>query len=108
MRNANVPNERSFQGLLKTCNLSLLSVPEAEKNGLKRPKPLSESYTGNSKKFFVYSYIRLSLSLFQQPYYSWKRFSLLGLGNHATRGFSDAVVALVLQLIEQLNQCIPR
>ena len=27
----NVPNERSFQGLFKTCNLSLLSIPETEK-----------------------------------------------------------------------------
>ena len=28
-------------------NLSLLSIPDTEKNALKRPEPLSESYTGN-------------------------------------------------------------
>ena len=44
----NVPNERSFQGLSKTCNSSLLSIPEAEKYALKRPDPLSESYKGKT------------------------------------------------------------
>ena len=48
LRNANVPNESSFQGLLKTCNLSVLSIPETEKNALKRPKQLSESYSENT------------------------------------------------------------
>ena len=48
LRNANVPNERSFQGLFKNCNLSLLSIPETEKNAFKRPEPPSESYTGNT------------------------------------------------------------
>ena len=48
--NANVPNERSFQGLFKTCNLSLLSISETEKYALKRPDPLSESYKGKSLK----------------------------------------------------------
>ena len=44
---------------MKTCNLSLLSIPETEENGLKRPTPLSESYTGNTKKtgFFLLTHI---------------------------------------------------
>ena len=36
--------------LLKSCNLLILSIPETEKNALKRPEPLSESYTGNTQK----------------------------------------------------------
>ena len=43
--------KRSFQGLSKTCNLSLLSIPEAEKYALKRPDPLSEKYKGKTLKF---------------------------------------------------------
>ena len=50
LRNANVPNGSSFQGLLRICNISLLSIPGTEKNALKRPKPLSKSYTGKTKK----------------------------------------------------------
>ena len=46
----NVPNERSFQGVSKTCNLSLLSNSETEKYALKRPDPLSESYKGMTLK----------------------------------------------------------
>ena len=46
----NVPNGRSFQGLSKTCNLSLLSIPETEKYALKRPDPPSESYKGKTLK----------------------------------------------------------
>ena len=46
----NVPNERKFQGLFKTCNLSLLSIAEAEKYALKRPDPLSESYKEKTLK----------------------------------------------------------
>ena len=48
--NANIPDERSFQGLFKTCNLSLLSIPETEQIALKRPEPLLESYTGKTYK----------------------------------------------------------
>ena len=48
LRNANVPNERSFQGLSKTGNLSLLSIPETEKYALKHPDPVSESYKGKT------------------------------------------------------------
>ena len=46
----NVPNERSFQGLSKTCNLSLLSIPDTEKNAFKRSELLSESYIGNNQE----------------------------------------------------------
>ena len=42
--------ERSLQGLFKTCNLLLLSIPETKKNVFKRPEPLLESYTGNTEK----------------------------------------------------------
>ena len=45
--------------LSKTCNLSLLSVPETEKYALKCPDPLSESYKGNLLKSgnFWYNHI---------------------------------------------------
>ena len=48
----NVPYERSFQGLFKTCKLSHLSIPKTEKKARKRPGPPSEteSYTGNNMK----------------------------------------------------------
>ena len=72
--NCEFTNESSFQELLKTCNLLLLLIPDTEKNSLKRPKPLSQSYTGNIKKSgcnFAHSNLYLSLSLFQQPYDCW-------------------------------------
>ena len=72
MLSAVTPNERSFQELSLTCNLSLLSIPQTEKYALKRPDPLSESYKGNTLKSEIFVKIifpELSVSLFQQPYF---------------------------------------
>ena len=55
----NVPNERSFQGLSKTYNLSLLSFSETEKYALKGPDPLSESYKGKTLKSGIFSKIHI-------------------------------------------------
>ena len=33
-----------IKGFKKTCNLSLVSVAETEKDAFERPEPLSESY----------------------------------------------------------------
>ena len=73
-----------------------MPITETEKNGLKCPKPLSESYTGNTKKSGNICKI-ISPSFFEL-------LSAASLGNDAVRGFSDDVVATVLKLIEEINQ----
>ena len=48
--------------------------------------------TLRNPEFFVNSYLRPTLSLFQQPCYCWERWSLSRFGNDLAGGFFDAVV----------------
>ena len=95
MRNANVPNERSFQGLSKTCNLSLLSISETEECALKCPEPLSEIYQGKTLKSGTFceihnsSFLRECLSSLITARNSGHSNNL---GSDSARGFSDAVL----------------
>ena len=107
MRNANVPNERSFQGFAKTCNLSLLSIPETEKYALKRPDPLSESYKGKILKSGIF--VKIIIPAFFEPVSA----ALLLLETVANaqiwvmiqlKAFLTPLLATVLQLKEQFNQ----
>ena len=107
----NVPNERSFQGLFKTCNVSLLSIPETEKNALKRPEPLSESYTGTPKNPEIFAKIistaffdpvsaallLLETAVIPPP---WVMIQL--------ESFLTPLLATILQLKEQSNQRLPK
>ena len=79
---------------MKTCILSLLSIPETEKNALKRPEPHSERYTGTlrkkSGKFCNFIYPALfepvaAITAKNGDHYP-------GVGNDSARGFSDTVV----------------
>ena len=91
----NVPNERSFQGLSKTCNPSLLSIPETEKYALKRPDPLSESYKGKTLKSGNFCKTRISSFLracFSSRITARNGGHCTNLGNDSAQGFSDAVV----------------
>ena len=89
------PNESSFQGLSKTCNLSLLSISETEKYALKRPDPLSESYkgktlkSGNFCKFHIISFLRACFSSLITARNGGHCYNL---GDDSAQGFSDAVV----------------
>ena len=91
----NVPNERSFQGLSKICNLSLLSISETEKYALKRPDPLSESYkgktlkSGNLCKIHIFSFLR---ACFSSLITARNGGHCSNFGNDSAQGFSDAVV----------------
>ena len=71
---------------MKTCNLSLLLIPETEKNALSRPEPLSESYTENTYKPGIFVN-----SLLQFPTTTENGGHCPGLCNDLTRGFSDAI-----------------
>ena len=64
----NVSKESSFQGLLKTCNLSLLSIQDTEKNVPSHYLKVTQG-TLRNPEIFVNIYLLLSLSMFQQPYY---------------------------------------
>ena len=99
-KNANVPNENSFQGLLKTCNLSPLSIAETEKNALKRPKPLSLSYTGNTEKSGCTFVSSFEILLLETAVIAtvWLMIQL--------EDFPTSLLATVLQLIEQFDQCL--
>ena len=87
---------RSFQELSKTCNFSLLSIPETEeKYALKRPDPLSESYkgktlkSGNYCKNHISSFLRACFSSFITARNDGH---CTNLGIDSAQGFSDAVV----------------
>ena len=107
LRNANVPNERSFQGLSKTCNLSLQSISETEKYALKRPDSLSESYKGKTKKsgnfckILIFSFLR-ALLLLETAVIAliWIMIQL--------EAFLMPLLATVLQLKEHFNQRLPK
>ena len=87
-----------------------MSIPETEKNALKNPEPLSESYTENTQKcgnFFI----------FISPAFSEPVSTVLLLLETAAiapfwamiqlEAFLSPLLATVLLLTEQFNQCLP-
>ena len=107
----NVPNQRSLQGLSKTCNLSLLSISETEKNALKRPDPLSESYKGKTFKSLIF------LKIIFPPFFEPVLAALLLLETAVIaliwvmiqlKAFLTPLLATVLQLKEQFNHRLPK
>ena len=107
----NVPNERSFQGLSQTCNLSLLSISETEKYALKRPDPLSESYKGKTLKsgnFCKFHIISFLTACFSSLITARNGGHCSNLGNEPAQGFSDAVVGdsfAIERRISRSNGC---
>ena len=75
--------ERSFHGVLKTCNFSLLSLPETEKM-FPNVQSHYRKVTEGAQNFFVNLNLRLSEI--------GNGGHCPGLDNDSTRGFSDAVV----------------
>ena len=100
-------NERSFQGLSKTCNLSLLSISEADNYALKRLDPLSESYKGKTlksgkfRKFIFLAFLKpVSTALLLQE---TAVIALIWVMIQP-EAFLTPLLATVLQLKEQGNQ----
>ena len=101
----------NFQGLYKTCNLSLLSILKTAKNALKRPEPQSESYTGNTKKFR--NFYKIISPAFLNP--NSADFFLLETAVNAHvwvmiqfEAFLTPLLATILLLKEQFDQCPPK
>ena len=76
-------------------NLSPLSIPETEENALKRSQSLSESHTENTKKSGSFCKF-ISPAVFEPV----SAAQLLVLKRQ--------LLAIVLQVIEQFNQRIPK